>query len=197
MENKIRLTCTALAAIGSGLGLFICGFILEIFPTNPYRGVFWMVMLPMVLFYTMKEPKRKDILNLLCSFAAGLVWGFVSVATTQAVKMAGGPLLFTLVEYGLMTAAIIFVHGGLLANTPFNKPAAAFLGLALSVAASTTSFWSGGIDFSNGTLIPIEGHWNQFDLLIVFAIGCAAVWLVETLGGLLVGMYMKKLHQNN
>lgn len=192
MEKKIRLTCVALAAIGAGLALFIGGYLLEIVPNDPYKGVFWLVMMPTILYYMQQETKRVYILNMLLSYCVGLVWGFISVSTTQMVKMAGGSLLFTFVEYGVLTALIVFTHAGLLKNTLFNKPSCAFLGLALSVAASTNLFWSGNIDYSTGTLITISNHWNQLNLLIIFLCGCGILWLEETLGGIFIKAYLKK-----
>lgn len=192
MEKKIKLVCTAFAAIGAGLALFIGGFILEVFPNDPYKGVFWMVMMPTILYYMQANPTRKQIINMICSYIVGLGWGFLSVSTTQAVKMAGGSLLFTFVEYGLFTALIVFVHAGLLGDTLFNKPSCAFLGLALSVACSTNFFWTGNIDYATGELIQITKQWNQIDLLIIFLIGAAILWVEETLGGLFIGVYMKK-----
>lgn len=151
-----------------------------------------MIMTPTILYYMQTNPTKKLILNMVLTFIVGLGWGFLSVATTQAVKMAGGSFLFTFVEYGLLTALIVFVHGGLLRNTLFNKPACAFLGLALSVACSTNFFWSGNIDYSTGTLIQITQQWNQLDLLAIFLIGAAILWLEETLSGFFIGQYLKK-----
>lgn len=109
----------------------------------------------------------------------------------------GGEIPFALIEYGFVTAFVIFMHGGLLSNTIFNKPTCAFLGVALSVACSTTFFSSGNFDMETMSMIPISEPWNQIDLFIIFAVGCAILWVEELFGGWLCGMYAKKLTQKN
>ena len=64
-----------------------------------------------------------------------------------------------------------------------------YLSLALTICA--------GIGFGYGLYRFFRDESALYVRMIVFAIGCAAVWLVETLAGLLIGMYMKKLHQNH
>ena len=194
MNEKVRIKFAGLSAVGCGLALFVGGMIVDVFPNNPYKGVIWMIMLPTIIYYTQGNPVKKDIINMICSFAVGLVWGFLSGLPTMALKMAG-EVPFAFIEYGLVTTFVIFVHGGLLANTVFNKPTCAFLGVALSVASSTTFFSTGNFSMETMSMIPISEPWNQIDLFIIFVIGCAILFLEEVLGGMLCGLYAKKMKQ--
>jgi hypothetical protein len=86
---------------------------------------------------------------------------------------------------------IMFVHGPLLKNTVFNVIPAVYMAFALSIATSTTMWFSGHVDLNTFQPLPIDKVWNQLDLLIIYIIGCGMTWLIETLCGLFVGLYLK------
>lgn len=196
MDKKTSLIIGELVALGTATAIFVGGLIFDLVPFNKYVGVFWMMFIPVALFYMMDEEKRqkKLLINLFCSFAVGLVWGWISVITTPLFK-SFGEISFALVEYFIIMVLIMFVHGTLLKNTVFNVVPAAFMALALSIASSTTMWWTGKVDYVTFQLIPIDKAWNQLDLLVIFALGCAMAWLIDTCCALCVGAYLKKLHR--
>jgi hypothetical protein len=195
MEKKIRFAIGTLVAFGTALAIFVGGLIFDLVPFNKYVGVFWMSFIPVALFYMLDDErrKRKFIINMLCSYAVGLIWGWISVITTPLLK-SFGEIPFALVEYFIIMFLIMFIHGPVLKNTVFNVIPATYMAFAFSVASSTTMWWTGKMNYETFTLIPIDKAWNQLDLLIIFIIGCGMTWLIETCCIFFVGSYMKKRH---
>jgi uncharacterized membrane protein YfcA len=193
MEKKILFAIGTLVALGTALAIFVGGLVFDLVPFNNYVGVFWMLFIPVALFYMLDDArrKRKFIINMLCSFAVGLVWGWVSVITTPLLK-SYGEIPFALVEYLVLMFLIMFVHGPLLKNTVFNVIPAVYMAFALSIASSTTMWFSGHIDPKTFLPLPIDKPWNQLDLLIVYIIGCGMTWLIETVCIIFVEAYLKK-----
>lgn len=193
MDKKMGYMIGLCVSLGTALSIFIGGVIFDLFPGNKYTGVFWMLFMPVALYY-MKDQNtrsRKDIMNMLASFTVGLVWGYISVVTTPVLKQMG-EFPFALVEYFILMFFIMIVHGTLLNKTVFDQVPCVFIAFALSIASSTTMWWSGGMNSETFMPAPIEAPWNQLDLFIVYVIGCALLWLMETLCGLFVGTYLKK-----
>lgn len=198
MEKKTRFAIGTLVALGTAVAIFVGGLIFDLVPDNKYVGVFWMLFMPVALFYMLDDErrKRKFIINLLCSFSVGLLWGWISVITTPLLKPFG-ELSVALVEYFIIMVLIMFVHGPLLKNTVFNVIPATFIAFALSIASSTTMWWTGKVNYETFQLVPIDKPWDQLDLLIIFVLGCGMTWLIETTCGLFVGAYLKKLHSKD
>lgn len=192
MDRKTQIMIGLFVGLGSGIALFIFDVVFELFPSNKYVGVAWMCFIPMAIYYATEKPQMKNLLNMWLTFICGLIWGWLSVITTPIVKGLAGVWGFALVEFGILIFLVLFVHKGLLGNTPLNSIPCAFMGIALSVATSTTSWWSGRLDLETFQLIPIEGHWNQLDLFIIFTVGIIATLFVDALCGLFVGNYIKK-----
>jgi hypothetical protein len=194
MEKKMRFVIGTLVALGTGLAIFVGGLVFDLVPFNKYVGVFWMLFIPVALFYMLDDErrKRKFIINMLCSYAVGLIWGWISVITTPLLKPFG-EIPFALMEYFIIMVLIMFVHGPVLKNTVFNVISVTYMAFALSIASSTTMWWTGKISNETFQPVPIDKAWNQLDLLIIFVIGCGMTWLIETCCGLFVGAYLKKL----
>lgn len=191
MNSKITRIIGLLVAVGSSVPILIVGLFFDLAPFNHYKGVFWMCFIPMAMFYMDPNAKTKNLWNMLCSYVLGLGWGFLGVVITPALKM-NGEFPFALVEYFVLVLAIIIVCKCLLYKTWFNCMPATFLAFALSIAASTTYWYSGNNDPVTFALLPITETWNQLDLLIIFIWGIVMTLLVNLLSNFLVGTYLKK-----
>lgn len=192
MEKKVHTIISICVALGTAVPILIGGIVFDFFPGNKYLGVFWMLFLPVALFYMQDQKTRskKDIISMLCSYAAGLIWGYISVVLTPVLKVYG-EIPFALVNYFLLMFLIMIVHQALLGKTVFNKVSCVFIAFAISIANSTTFWWSGSIDQTTFLPAPIETAWNQLDLLVVYVIGCCMLWCIETVTELFIATYMK------
>lgn len=193
MNKKMNLIIALFVGLGSAIPIWIFGMVYDWFPYNKYVGVFWMCFIPLALYYASEKPQMKQLLNMTCSFILGLGWGYLGVVLTPILK-ATGNFVFAFVEYFVLVFLILFVAKGLLNRTWFNNVPCTFLGFALSIAASTTYFWSGSMDPETHQLIPISESFNQLDLLIIFLCGIVMTVLCELLCNALISSVMKK-HQ--
>lgn len=191
MSKKMAIIIGALVGVGSAIPIFVFGLAYDLIPFNKYAGVFWMCFIPLALYYSSEQPQMKNLLNMTLSYILGLCWGYLGVVITPAVKMQG-VIVFAVVEYLILVFLILFVTKGLLGKTLFNNVPCTFIGFALSIAASTTRFWSGHMDTETFQLLPTESNWNQLDLFVIFICGIVMTILAELLCKVIIGSYMKK-----
>lgn len=190
MDKKLQRDIGALAGLGTGLAVLVVAVVFNLIPNNKYAGVFWMCFLPLVVFYSQEKTDKKDLINIWCSFVVGLIWGYIGVIITPPLQ-AMGTWAFIIVEFFIIEVLILYVHKGLLGHTILNRVSSVFLGFALSIAASTSYFWSGKLS-ATFQLLPMEQNFTQIDLFIIFTIGCVVCLINEVACNLIIGNYMKK-----
>jgi hypothetical protein len=104
------------------------------FQVYSYTGLSmgWMGFVALALYYGTGS-KPKDIVALLCSMAAGLVWGKIGFALTGfligSLGMGHATAVFACVT--LVTTAVMGTHLTFLSKTPLNKVPIVFAALAL------------------------------------------------------------------
>lgn len=69
---------------------------------------------------------------------------------------------------------------------------ATFLAFALSIATSTTFWYSEENDPVTFALLPIAKTWSQLDIFIIFLWGIVMTLLVDLLSNFMIGTYLNK-----
>lgn len=131
----------------------------------------WIPWMAFPIFYMGTHPE-KFLLTMLCSFAAGVVWAFLSNLVV-ANLLASAPMpVVVFFTCGIMIALICFVHLGFLGKTPFSCLSAVF------VANLLCTYDSMGAGSMFGELLPPAGYINIFFML---AYGCLCTFLLNRL----------------
>ena len=183
MPSKSTLLKIALfAGIGTGIVCLIDGLLWDFVPFNKYQGMFWLTFMPLILFFMKEQQERKYLLNMWLSFVCGLVWGLVAIAAIMVLAPVSPVVLDIVIDF-VICALIVFVHKGLLDNTPFNAVACVFLGFAETLACLQTSF-----PIAGELLAPMS--LNGFDMLIIFTWGILVTFCLSLVCDLLIGKFV-------
>lgn len=185
MPSKSALIkIAAFAGLGTGLVCLVDGLLWDLVPFNKYQGMFWLSFLPLILFFMKEQQDRRYLGNMLVSFVAGLAWGLLAIGAIMLLSPLGVVLLDIVIDL-LICGLIVFVHKGLLGDTPFNAVACVFLGFALTLGCMTTSFPLAGALVPPMTL-------NGLDMLIIFTWGIAVTFALSWACDLLIGTFALK-----
>ncbi len=180
MPSKTMLLKIALmAGLGTGIVCLIAGLFWDLLPFNKYSGMFWLMFMPLILYFMRDNAPRAYLVNMLLSFVSGLLWGLLAIFCVMTLQSAGAVVIAVAIDF-LICGLIVFVHKGLLGATPLNAVACVFLGFAETLGCLTTSYPLSGSLAAPGTL-------NGIDLLVIFAAGILVTfclsWLCEKLVG--------------
>ena len=99
------------------------------------------------------------------------------------IMPTGGPVVLDIVIDFLICALIVFVHKGLLDQTPFNAVACVFLGFAETLGCMQTSFPIAG------QLVP-PMTLNGIDLVIIFTWGLLVTFCLSFVCDKLIGTFV-------
>lgn len=183
MDKKTQIMIGFLAAFGGGFIIFILGMAYDLVPFNTYSHQFWIIFLVFILYFAIGG-EIKNIPSMTVSYICGLVWGFLSCVSAY-LWQASNHTLFAFINYFLIASLIVFVHKGLLGNTVFGNPMAAFLGMALSIFVATCS-----VPSSTGEYLA-PNTWNFVDLFIIYLIAIFLCFFVSIFTGFLIKNYLK------
>lgn len=183
-SKSTLLKIAAFAGLGTGLTCLVYGLLWDLLPFNKYQGIFWLSFMPLILFFMKEQQDRAYLGNMFVSFIAGLLWGLVAVGSIMVVSPFGVVALDVVIDL-VICGLIVFVHKGLLGNTPVNAVACVFLGFAETLGCMMTSYPLAGQLVAPGTL-------NGIDLLIIFACGTAATFALSWFCDLLIGKCVLK-----
>jgi hypothetical protein len=122
--------------IGTCIGLAggITAFILCILVGNTqFVRYLWVGFLSMIIYFAAGGDRDWKLCGrMICTFACGLGWGFLS-NTIYVTVFGNNSILAAVLDYFVVVFLLLWVHIGLLSKTPFNFVPTAFLGLALSI----------------------------------------------------------------
>lgn len=162
--KSVLLKIALFAGLGTGIVCLIDGLLWDFVPFNKYQGMFWLTFMPLILFFMKEQQDRKYLGNMWLSFVCGLIWGLIAIGAIMLLMPIGGPVVLDFVIDFLICMLIVFVHKGLLDQTPFNAVACVFLGFAETLGCMQTSFPIAGALVPPMTL-------NGIDLIIIFTWG--------------------------
>lgn len=187
MPSKSTLLKIALfAGLGTGIVCLIDGLLWDFVPFNKYQGMFWLTFMPLILFFMKEQQERKYLVNMWLSFVCGLVWGLIAIAAIMVLAPVSTVALDIVIDF-IICALIVFVHKGLLDNTPLNAVACVFLGFAETLGCLQTSF-----PIAGELLAPMS--LNGLDMLIIFTWGLLVTFCLSFVCDLLIGKFvMSKL----
>lgn len=170
------------AGLGTGITCLVYGLLWDFLPFNKYQGIFWLTFMPLILFFMREHQDRKYLLNMLLTFVCGLLWGLLAIGAIMLLNPAG-PVVLDIVINFVICGLIVFVHKGLLDNTPFNAVACAFLGFAETLGCLKTSFPI------FGELVP-PMTLGALDLLVMFVCGLACTFVLSWFCDLLINKFV-------
>lgn len=181
--KSVLLKIALFAGLGTGIVCLVDGLIWDFVPFNKYQGMFWLTFMPLILFFMKEQQDRKYLGNMWLSFVCGLIWGLIAVGAIMLIMPTGGPVVLDIVIDFLICALIVFVHKGLLGQTPFNAVACVFLGFAETLGCMQTSFPIAG------QLVP-PMTLNGFDLIIIFTWGLLVTFCLSFVCDKLIGKFV-------
>lgn len=182
MPRSLGIKIGLFAGIGTGIVCLVYGLLWDFLPFNKYQGMFWLSFMPLILFFMKEHQERKYLLNMLLTFCCGLLWGLLAIGAIMVLNPAG-PVVLDIVIDLVICCLIVFVHKGLLDNTPFNAVACAFLGFAETLGCMTTSYPIAG------ELVP-PMTLNGIDLLIIFVCGLVTTFCLSWFCDVLIGKFV-------
>lgn len=181
--KSVLLKIALFAGLGTGIVCLVDGLIWDFSPFSKYQGMFWLTFMPLILFFMKEQQDRKYLANMWLSFACGLIWGLIAIGAIMLIMPTGGPVVLDIVIDFLICALIVFVHKGLLGQTPFNAVACVFLGFAERLGCTQTSFPIAG------QLVP-PMTLNGIDLIIIFTWGLLATFFLSLVCDKLIGKFV-------
>lgn len=181
--KSVLLKIALFAGLGTGIVCLVDGLIWDFVPFNKYQGMFWLTFMPLILFFMKEQQDRKYLANMWLSFVCGLIWGLIAIGAIMLIMPTGGPVVLDIVIDFLICALIVFVHKGLLGQTPFNAVACVFLGFAETLGCMQTSFPIAG------QLVP-PMTLNGFDLIIIFTWGLLVTFCLSFVCDTLIGKFV-------
>lgn len=185
MPSKETLIKIAVfAGLGTGLVCLVDGWLWDLLPFNKYQGMFWLTFMPLILFFMLENGERKFLINMWCSFACGLIWGLVAIGAIMVFGSTGPVVMDIIIDF-LICGLIVFVHKGLLSNTPFNAVACVFLGFAETLGCLSTSYPIAG------QLVP-PMTLNGIDLIIIYSCGIIVTFCLSWFCDFLIGKFVFK-----
>ena len=116
--KSVLLKIALFAGLGTGIVCLVDGLIWDFVPFNKYQGMFWLTFMPLILFFMKEQQERKYLVNMWLLFVCGLVWGLIAIGAIMLIMPTGGPVVLDVVIDFLICALIVFVHKGLLDQTP-------------------------------------------------------------------------------
>lgn len=186
MDKKKMLKLATGIAFGGGLVIFLMGLAFDLLPVNPYSHVFWMIFLPLIIYFSLGADK-KNIPAMIVSFACGLAWGFIS-NIPAFLFMQNNYILFAFLNYFLIAGLIVFIHQFIARGTVFRLAPCAFLGLAESIFVATCSI----PDRGGNMLAPMT--WGTIDLFIIYIAAMAMVTILAFFTQFIAGKIMRGNH---
>ena len=181
--KSVLLEIALFAGLGTGIVCLVDGLIWDFVPFNKYQGMFWLTFMPLILFFMKEQQDRKYLGNMWLSFVCGLIWGLIAVGAIMLIMPTGGPVVLDIIIDFLICALIVFVHKGLLDQTPFNAVACVFLGFAETLGCMQTSFPIAG------QLVP-PMTLNGIDLIIIFTWGLLVTFCLSFVCDKLIGKFV-------
>ena len=181
--RSVLLKIALFAGLGTGIVCLVDGLIWDFVPFNKYQGMFWLTFMPLILFFMKEQQDRKYLGNMWLSFVCGLIWGLIAVGAIMLIMPTGGPVVLDIIIDFLICALIVFVHKGLLDQTPFNAVACVFLGFAETLGCMQTSFPIAG------QLVP-PMTLNGIDLIIIFTWGLLVTFCLSFVCDKLIGKFV-------